>query len=219
MDTTRILIVDDHPLIRRGIEAALSPRAHWEVVASAGTLAEGLEYLKDLKPDIAIVDLGLPDGSGFEFLAQTKQHAPAVKVIVSSMRDEFIFARRCIAEGARGYVAKQDSDESLVGAIEIVLAGETYLSNAVRNLSSAAGQQGQAASPFHALTLLSNRELSVFELIGMGYTTKQISERMGVKVKTVDSYRERIKNKLELGSSSELLQFATRWVVSLEEVS
>lgn len=225
-EITRFLVVDDHSLIRRGILASLKQREDWQVVAAVGTLSEGLNAVANDKIDLAIIDLGLPDGSGLEFIEQALEIAPKLKIVVSSMRDELVFAPRCIAQGAMGYVAKQDSDEFLTAAVERVIAGEIYLSEAVRDLRNGApitrtdpASIGALPPRFESLAKLSNRELSVFELVGMGYTTKEIADRLSVKSKTIDSFRERIKNKLELGSSSELLQFATRWTVVVEEGS
>ncbi|MEL6105873.1 MAG: response regulator transcription factor [Planctomycetota bacterium] len=225
-ETIRFLVVDDHSLIRRGILASLKQHENWHVADAVGTLAEGLLAIRAHHIDVAIIDLGLPDGSGLEFIEQALEIAPNLKIVVSSMRDELVFAPRCIAQGAMGYVAKQTSDERLTLAIESVIDGEIYLSESVRALRNGApivrtdpASVGSLPPRFESLARLSNRELSVFELVGMGFTTKEIADRLSVKTKTIDSFRERIKNKLELGSSSELLQFATRWTVAVEEGS
>ena len=221
----RFLIVDDHALVRRGIIAALQQQETWQVVAVEGSMSSGLQKLAELEVDVAIIDLGLPDGSGLEFIERALEISPNLKILVSSMRDETVFAPRCVALGARGYVAKHAADGVLKTAIERILDGELYLSDAAsgirvdRRPHHVGTPAGMLSPRFDSLAKLSNRELSVFELIGRGFSTREIANRLSVKTKTVDSFRERIKNKLELGSSSELLQHATRWTVASEDGS
>ncbi|OYP28431.1 LuxR C-terminal-related transcriptional regulator [Rhodopirellula sp. MGV] len=216
MSKIRFLVLDDHHLIRLGIRAAISQHEDWEIVATVGSLAEGMRALEDVEFEFAIVDLGLPDGSGLEFIARARQVRPDLKMLVSSMRDAHLFASRCISHGAHGYIAKQESDVNIDLAIQTILDGGVYVSKSV-SIDDALGNSTGGTTLFQEVSTLSKRELSVFELIGQGCSTKLIAEQMGVKTKTVDSYRERIKNKLEITSTSELLHYATRWVVSLEE--
>ncbi|WP_436714738.1 response regulator transcription factor [Roseiconus lacunae] len=217
MAPIRFLVLDDHQLIRLGVRAAIDQHDHWEIAVTAATLAEGMRALEETPFDFAIVDLGLPDGSGLEFIAQARFLRPDVKILVSSMRDAHLFAHRCIAQGAHGYIAKQETDVNIDRAIQTILDGEIYLSPSLEPCENNGAPQSTTGIMFQEISKLSKRELSVFELIGQGYSTKLISEQMGVKTKTVDSYRERIKNKLELSSTSELLHYATRWIVSIEE--
>lgn len=209
----RFLVVDDHPLIRRGIESTISQRPNWSVIAAVGKIIDGKRALAELKPDVAIVDLGLPDGNGLELIQWAQRESPATKILVSSMRDETLFARQCIREGASGFIAKQECDQQLVAAIEVILGGELYLNERIDS-----NPNGTASYPaaFDKLQRLSARELLVFELLGSGLTTTDITKRLNVRPKTVDSYRERIKAKLEIATANELLQHATRWTVYLE---
>lgn len=212
----RIVIIDDHPLIRRGFQSALAERKEYEIVSMVGTVAEGRDAIESFQPEIAVVDLGLPDGSGIELLSHSKQHSPDTKVLISSMRDERIYATRCIKEGAAGFIPKQDSDHELVRAIDEVAGGGVYLSDRVEEAN---GQEIADAfpEPFSSLQTLSARELLVFEMIGSGISTAKIAERLSIRPKTVDSYRERIKGKLHLESMTELLRHATRWTILLEQ--
>lgn len=210
------MVLDDHKLIRLGIKAAISQHDDWEIVSTVGSLAEGMNALETTEFDFAIVDLGLPDGSGLEFIARAKLVRPNLKILVSSMRDAHLFAYRCIAHGAHGYIGKQESDTNIDLAIQTILDGNTYVSPDLED-PEATPTSTKSLTLFQEISTLSKRELSVFELIGQGCSTKLIAEQMGVKTKTVDFYRERIKNKLELASTSELLHYATRWIVSLED--
>ncbi|MEM6468289.1 MAG: response regulator transcription factor [Planctomycetota bacterium] len=212
----RIVIIDDHPLIRRGFQAAIGEREDYEIVSMVGTVAEGREAIDQHRPEMAVVDLGLPDGSGIELISHVKHHSPQTKVLVSSMRDERIFATRCIKEGASGFIPKQDSDTELMEAIDQIADGGIYLSDRVEHAKD--DEIADAfPEPFAALRSLSARELLVFELIGSGISTSNIAERLNIRPKTVDSYRERIKGKLHLENMTELLRHATRWTILLEQ--
>ena len=208
------VIIDDHPLICRGITNLIEQQPDWRILATAGSLADGRAALKSHRPDVAIFDLGLPDGSGMELLRECPEISPETKVIVSSMRDEGLFAPRCIQKGASGYVSKHRTDDTLIVAIETILRGEIYLSDELTSIDKRS--KGTERGPYAVLDKLSARELLVFELIGSGKTTKQIADQLGVRPKTVDSYRERMKHKLSIDSSPGLTQFAAQWLFSIQ---
>lgn len=214
--SVRIVIVDDHPLIRRGFQAAISEREEYEVVSMVGTVNEGRQAISEHRPELAVVDLGLPDGNGIELISHVKHHVPETKVLVSSMRDERVFATRCIKEGASGFIPKEESDTELIQAIEQIAGGGVYLSDRVTQVDDEDVAEA-FPPPFSSLRSLSARELLVFEMIGSGISTTSIADRLSIRPKTVDSYRERIKGKLRLENMTDLLRHATRWTIFLEQ--
>jgi DNA-binding NarL/FixJ family response regulator len=207
----RLLVVDDHPILRRGL-TALIESAGLDVHAVVGTRAAALASMRESQPDLAIVDLSLGDEDGLSLIKEMKTRYPKVPSLVLSMHDEAIYAERALNAGALGYVTKQQLDETVLSAIRRVLAGETYMSEALqRRLAErfVRGQTLETASPVHAL---SDRELQVFRLIGQGRTTRQIAGTLSRSVKTIESHLEHIKNKLVIQSAAELAQRATLWV-------
>ncbi|CAM3307582.1 response regulator transcription factor [Rhodothermus bifroesti] len=209
----RILIVDDHPLVRKGLALTLEAEPDLEVCAQAASAEEALGLLDKVQPDLAIVDISLPGMSGLELIKHLqawKQHLP---VLVISRHDEALYAERAIRAGARGYVMKVEAVEVIVKAVRRVLAGGLYVSEELseRLLLSMTGHR-RALETRSPVELLSDRELEVFELTGRGLTTREIAERLHLSVKTVESYRARIKAKLGLRTAAELMQHAVQWV-------
>ncbi len=209
----RILIVDDHPLVRKGLALTLEAEPDLEVCAQAASAEEALSLLDKVQPDLAIVDISLPGMSGLELIKHLqawKQHLP---VLVISRHDEALYAERAIRAGARGYVMKVEAVEVIVKAVRRVLAGGLYVSEELseRLLLSMTGHR-RALETRSPVELLSDRELEVFELTGRGLTTREIAERLHLSVKTVESYRARIKAKLGLRTAAELMQHAVQWV-------
>ncbi len=208
----RILLVDDHPLVRRGFAAVLA--SHPDLVPSgeAGSYDEALALLEAADYDLAVVDLSLDGGSGLELIKQISQRRPEVRVLVCSMHDEILFAERSLRAGARGYLSKEEAPERTVEAIRRVLEGRIYLSPAMtdRILHVAAGDPAPVTS---TLARLSDREIEVFELLGEALSSRQIGERLGLSPKTVETHRENIKQKLGLESGRELLRRAVQWVL------
>ncbi len=208
----RVLIVDDHPIVRHGLRQLISQEPDLEVSGEAERPSEALKAIASLKPHVAIVDLSLREGSGLELIKDIKVRHPKLAVLVLSMHDESIYGERVLRAGARGYITKAEASENLLTAIRRVLAGEIYLSEkmAARMLHKlAAGPGVTDSSP---VGVLSDRELEVFQLIGQGLRTRQIAERLQLSVKTIETYRENIKWKLKLEDAAELLQHAIRWV-------
>ena len=210
----RILIVDDHPIVRRGLVAMLSQEPDMEVVAEAENFNMALDALKQHPLDIAIIDLTLEGIGGLELVKQVRITNPELSMLVLSMHDESLYAERVLRAGARGYIMKQEGTDRLVTAIRTILRGEIYVSErmAARMLGTIVG--GRSSDSRMPLDRLSDRELEVFELLGKGLGTRQVAERLCVSIKTIESHREHIKLKLQLKNATELIQHATQWVLS-----
>ena len=208
----RILLVDDHPIVRQGLAELIQQEPDLSVCGEASDASEALKAIAASQPDIAIVDISLRDTSGIELVKDIKIHRPDLPVLVLSMHDETLYAERALRAGARGYVMKEEATEKLMTAIRTVLEGRMYLSQrmSARLLSQFVdGSPERRGSPVERL---SDRELQVFELIGRGLGTRQIAESLHLSVKTIESHRENIKGKLKLTSAAELMQHAIHWV-------
>lgn len=209
---TRVLIVDDHPVVREGLGRRIDRQEDMEVCGEAETRADALALIASARPDLVIVDLGLRDSSGLELIKDIKVREPDLPVLVLSMQDESLYAERALKAGARGYVMKHEATDKVVLAARQVLAGKVYLSEKLssRFLDVLFGRKGKpGASPAELLT---DRELEVFELLGRGLSTKQIAQQLCLSIKTIEAYRERIKDKLRLDGATELLHRAFQWV-------
>ena len=209
----RILIVDDHPLVRAGIAALIGSEGDLEVCGETGTFSEALELARLTEPDLTIVDLSLADGSGLELIKRLKGGQPGARLLVCSMHEESLFAQRALKAGAMGYINKQEAISYVIDAIRRVLGGKVYLSQRMteRVLQGLAG--GGAAHGTPSVRDLSDRELEVFSLIGQGFATSLIAEQLHLSVKTVEAHREKIKKKLHLNSGSELTRYAVQWTL------
>jgi len=208
----RILIVDDHPLVREGLRHLVANERDLEVCGEADDSAEALRQIKNTGPDVAVVDISLKSSHGIDLIEEIKRQNDRIKVLVSSMHDETLFAERCLRAGAMGYINKEESPAILIGAIRQVLRGEIFLSQRMTNriLKRVGGMRTVEHDP---IELLTNREVEVFEMLGQGLSTKQIARRLDLSPKTIESHREKIKQKLNLANSSELVRRATQWVI------
>lgn len=208
----RVLLVDDHPLVRRGLRDVLDAVDGITVTGEAGTYAEALTRLGAERYELAVVDLGLDGQSGLELIKQMRDSHPQVRVLVCSLHDEVLFAERSLRAGARGYLSKDEAVDRVVEAVERVLDGRIYLSPEMtdRMLALSAGRSVGRDEP---LERLSDRELEVFRLVGEALTSSEIGERLHLSPKTVDSHRENIKKKLGLRNHGELLRRAVQWVL------
>ena len=214
----RILIVDDHPLVRQGIRMLLSGQADFAVSGEAVSAHEALEIMRHDPPDAAIVDLTLKESSGLDLIKDMQIRHPRVMVLVVSMRDEGFYAERVLRAGARGYVTKEEGPDEILRGLRRILNGQIHVSDRVASKvmqKIIAGSGGQAGNPLDSLT---DRELQVFELIGNGLPTREIARGLHISTKTVDSHREHIKEKLHLASASELLRHAIQWVQCQKKV-
>ena len=209
----RILIVDDHPLVRKGLRQLISLEPGWEVCEDADGMIEALQIVRSVQPHLVLVDISLRDASGMELIKEIKSCSPATRMLVLSNHDESLYAERALRAGASGYVGKHEAGEKLVDAIRQVLAGKVYLSSQMteRMLSKALGSEGDDERPL--IESLTDRELEVFELIGRGLTTRQVAGKLHLSPKTVESYRESIKGKLGLNNSTELMREAVQRVL------
>ena len=213
--TYDIIIVDDHPLMRKGLALSLDGEVDFNVAAQMQSAEEALEQIDARAPDLAIVDISLPGMSGMELLKHMQARYPDIRTLVVSRHDEVLYAERAIRAGSRGYIMKLEAADVIVQAVRQVLNGGIYVSDEIneRLLLSMAegGRERLMQSP---LEILSDRELEVFELTGQGISTRDIAERLHLSVKTIESYRARIKKKLNLDSATELMQRAVQWVES-----
>ena len=209
----RVLLVDDHPLVRRGLRDILAAAEGLEVAGEAGGYAEAMTRVEEMEVDLVILDLKLGDGSGLELLKQLRSRRPDLKVLVCSMHDEALYAERVLRAGGRGYLSKDEAVDGVVEAVRRVLDGRLYLSPRMtdRLLRSATGTPAPAGDPIERL---SDRELEVFVLIGEALSAREIGERLGISPKTVESHRESIKAKLGVDSPRELLRRAVHHLLS-----
>jgi DNA-binding NarL/FixJ family response regulator len=207
---TKVLLVDDHPLVREWLTNLINEEADFEVCGQAGDARAALESIGTLSPRIAVVDISLDGGSGLELIKDIKAQYPKTDAIVLSMHDESLYAERAMRAGAAGYIMKREATGKVLDALRAVLAGGLFFSNAVNALLAKKLVQGAAAKAT-AVEILSDRELEVFQLLGRGYNTRQISEQMKVSFKTIQAYCARIKEKLNLANINELIFHAVRW--------
>ncbi len=208
----RLLIVDDHPILRKGLAMLINQEPDLVVEGEAEDAHRAMELVESIKPDLIIVDISLPGVDGIDLMKNIKLRYPDMPALVVSMHDEALFAERALRAGARGYIMKQEAVDEVLTGIRRVLAGEIFVSNRVTTKIVEKffdGNVGAGTSPFD---LLSDREFTVFQLIGQGFGTRQIAEKLHLSVKTVESYRSHIKDKLKLESGTDLLKYAIQWV-------
>ncbi len=205
----KILIVDDHPLVRDGLIARISTQPDLEVCGEAASVNEARELIAATDPALVIVDIALKDSGGLDLVKRSRNTGP--RMLVVSAYDDALYAERALRAGAQGYVNKQEMSESILDAIRAVLCGEVYLSPTMtRRL---AGRLVGRQTPRHGVEGLSDRELQVFSLIGAGRTTREIAGLLHLSVHTIESHREKIRRKLDLRNGAELTKRAIHWVM------
>ena len=209
----RILIVDDHPIVRQGLKLLVANEPDLEVCAESDSMAGAIEEFRRHSPDLVIVDLSLNDGSGIELIKELRALRDDVKILVSSMHDENLYAERVLRAGGMGYINKVTATEGVISAIRHVLSGKIYLSPTMtdRMLCRTVGANDDMRQS--SIDTLSDRELEVFQMIGEGLTTRQIAQKLDLSPKTVETYRENIKTKLSLKNGTELTRHAVQWVL------
>ena len=213
----KILIVDDHPMVRQGLVRLVKNEDDLEICGQADDAPEALKAISATKPDVVVLDISLKSSSGIELMKSIKAQYPKLAVLVLSMHNEVLYAERALRAGAMGYIMKDEASEKLLAAIRQVLLGQIYVSDKISTrliLKFAGGKADMTASPIDGL---SDRELEVFNLIGHGHGTSQIAEKLYLSIKTIETYRTHIKEKLNLANSRELLQYAIQWVSSQNE--
>lgn len=209
-----IILVDDHPIVRFGLRQLIESEADLRVSGETDNPADALTMIDKLRPDLAVVDLSLNSGNGIELIKQIKARGDTPKILVVSMHDETTYAERAIRAGAMGYINKNDATKELVVAIRQVLADHIRLSPEMtgRMLGRAMGRKQDDSPQDSILGGLSDRELEIFELMGRGLTAREIAESLFLSIKTVDTYRRHIKEKLKIETNTELTVFAANWV-------
>ncbi len=212
-EQTRIVIVDDHPFVREGLKQLLAGQGDFVLSGEASSVSDAQVAIAGAEPDVAVVDLALGQDDGIELVRWIRSEHPDVRVLVLSMQDEALYAERLLRLGVSGYVMKNVAGTDFLGALRKVARGQRHLSAAMgeRLLTQVARGRapGQDEDPVSSLT---DRELEVFRLIGQGISTREISQRLALSMKTVDAHRRHMREKLNLRSTSELIRYATQWV-------
>ena len=207
----RVLLVDDHPIVRQGLSEMVNHEDDLTVCATAEDMNQALDQIEQLKPDLVVLDISLKGCNGIELLKDIKSRHPKLVVLMLSMHDETLYALRALRAGAAGYVMKQEPAEVVVASMRRVLNGEIALSENVEKRMMKQLVGGRAARTGSPLEDLSDRELEVFRLIGKGSSTRNIAEELHLSIKTIESHRTHIKQKLNLKNAVELVQHAIHW--------
>jgi DNA-binding NarL/FixJ family response regulator len=206
----KILLVDDHPLVREGLANLIHQQPDLEVCGEAASEPQALQLIASLQPEVAVIDISLENGSGLELIKSVKAMYPSVTMLTLSMHDESLYAERALRAGARGYLMKREAAKKVIQGIRAVLSGQLFVSEKIAALLAERFVDGHtaAASPVEQL---SDRELEVFQLLGHGLGTRQIADHLHVGFKTVQAYCARIKEKLQLANATDLLRAAMQW--------
>lgn len=207
---SKILIVDDHPLFREGLRQMIERNREWVVCGEAADAADAERAVASMKPDLVIIDISLGTTSGIDLIKSIKAQYEELPVLVISMHDETLFAERAMRAKAMGYVMKHEAARTVQSAIAKVLAGNIYLSEKMSTAMLSKFMLGKEEEPASAVQTLSDRELEVFRMLGQGKGTRQIANELNLTITTINSFRARIKEKLQLKSSSELVLHAMR---------
>lgn len=217
---TRVVIVDDHPFVREGLKQLLAGQPEFKLVAEASSAAQAQQAITGHIPDVAVVDLSLGSDDGIELVRWIRQHQPSVRIVVLSMQDEALYAERLLRLGVSAYVMKSAAESDLLTALRKVARGQRHLSTEMgERLLSKAARGRLAAGDEDPVTSLTDRETEVFRLIGHGISTREISNRLTLSMKTVDAHRRHIREKLNLRSTGELVRYATQWVADKPETA
>lgn len=210
----RVFVVDDHPIVRQGLAQMVNREPDLMVCGEAEDASTVLQAITTEKPDILIVDISLNGPDGLDLLKNIRTRYPTLPVLILSMHDESIYAERALRAGANGYIMKQEAAEKVLGAVRQILNQETYVSDRVASKILQRYISGSDSPKSSPLSDLSDRELEVFRLIGMGHSTRMIAEELHLSIKTVESYQAHIKDKLSLKNGRELVQHAIQWALS-----
>jgi DNA-binding NarL/FixJ family response regulator len=211
---TRVLVVDDHPIVRQGLALLINREPDLAVCGEAEEMQAALHEILTTHPDIVVVDISLSGPDGLELLKSIRTRHPHLPVLILSMHDESIYAERALRAGANGYIMKQEATEKVLEALRRIVNREIYVSDRVANKMLQQYIGGNAVAQRSPVADLTDRELEVFRLIGDGHSTRQIAEELRLSVKTVESYQAHIKEKLSLRSARELMQHAIQWSIS-----
>jgi DNA-binding NarL/FixJ family response regulator len=207
----RVLLVEDHPIVRQGLKRLISNEPGLAVCGEAETLREARQAIREQAPDVVVADISLRDGDGIDLVKDVRAHHPGLPVLVLSMHDESVYAERLLAAGASGYIMKDAASEQFIRALRQVLAGRVYVSEALAPRLGGRQRVSGSGDGDSPVSRLSNRELQILQMIGRGLSSRQIAETLHLSIKTVEAHRQRIKGKLELASGAQLVQFAAHW--------
>jgi DNA-binding NarL/FixJ family response regulator len=211
----RVLLVDDHPIVRQGLALLIDREADLSVCGEAEGAHTAFRAIETLRPDIVVLDISLSGPDGLDVLKEIRMKSGSLPVLILSMHDESIYAERAMRAGANGYIMKQEATEKVLVAIRRILQGDVYLSDRLTNTMLQQYVRGAAPTRSSPLLNLTDRELEVFRLIGEGHGTRQIADQLHLSVKTIESYQAHIKEKLALRNARELVQHAIEWTVNL----
>jgi DNA-binding NarL/FixJ family response regulator len=210
----RVLIVDDHPAVREALAMLIAQQTDLETCGQAADLSEALRLVAATRPDVAVIDISLKTGCGIDLIKRIKHRQDTVRMLVWSTHSESLYAERALRAGALGYINKDQATEKIVDGIRRVLEGKVYLSDAmVDTMLRRTVDEKQKEIMRSPLDALANRELEVFRLIGQGVKTAEIADRLHLSVKTIETYRDRIRQKLDLSDGTELAHYATKWML------
>lgn len=210
---TRILIVDDHPIVREGLSSLLAKQPDFEVCGEADDVPTALRLIDEAKPDVVTIDISLTNGSGLDLIRRVAETNSSIQMLVCSLHDETLYAERALHAGAMGYVNKHEATRTIVTAIRQVLDGKVYLSDRMSDRLTLRLIGGRPQLDRQMVDALSNRELEVFQMIGNGLTTAEIAQKMHLGVKTIETHRRRIKEKLNLTTTAQLAREAAQWAI------
>jgi DNA-binding NarL/FixJ family response regulator len=211
----RVLLVDDHPIVRQGLALLIDREHDLSVCGEADGAHTGLHAVATLRPDIVVLDISLSGPDGLDVLKEIRMKSGSLPVLILSMHDEAIYAERALRAGANGYIMKQEATEKVLVAIRRILQGDVYLSERLTSTMLQQFVHGNAAPKSSPILSLTDRELEIFRLIGEGHSTRKIADELHLSVKTIESHQAHIKEKLALRNARELVQHAVEWTVNL----
>jgi DNA-binding NarL/FixJ family response regulator len=212
-DTIRVLIVDDHALVRAGLKALLMGQPDMAVCGEAESATQAIALVEQTSPHVAVIDLTLKDGNGIQLIKDIRHRRSEIRVVVSSMHEELVYAERTLQAGAMAYVHKEESTDRVLDAIRCVMQDRIFVSDQVSSRLLAQATRRPNAAGRSGVELLSDRELQVFEMIGQGMTTRRVAEKLHLSPKTIDTHRQKIREKLGLENAAALTHFATQWAL------
>lgn len=211
--TYKVLLVDDHPIVRHGLTELIEQSSNLEVCGESASSSEALQLVRETDPDVVVIDISLGGGNGLELIKQIKAQGSDAHMIVSSMHDELLYAERALRAGAMGYINKIEGTEKIIEAIHQILTGRIYLSGPMTERVLQRMMRNEPEPGSSPIDALSDRELEVFEMIGHGQTTRQIAKKLHLSPKTIETHREHIKTKLHLQNNNELVRQAVQWAL------
>jgi DNA-binding NarL/FixJ family response regulator len=212
----RVLVVDDHPIVRQGLRRLIDQEDDLVVCGEVETVKDARTAIRELHPDVVIVDISLKQGDGIDLVTDARAQHPRLPILVLSMHDETIYAERVLSSGANGYIMKQAASEQFLVALRKVLDGGVYVSDAVNKILVDRFTAGGHYVSLNPIDRLSNRELQILHFIGKGTSTREIAVALDLSVKTVESHRQRIKKKLRIKDASQLIRYAVNWFAGRE---